>query len=118
MSLTLDRFWKLLADSRLLDADEVGKLADASSKAQSNGGATPDKIAKWLVGKSRISAYQAKILLSGRTGPFFYGDYQIYDRIETGRLAGVFRDSFADETSRVPVLFVGRRCKISRSSPC
>ncbi len=91
MSLTLDRFWKLLADSRLLDADEVGKLADASSKAQSNGGATPDKIAKWLVGKSRISAYQAKILLSGRTGPFFYGDYQIYDRIETGRLAGVFR---------------------------
>src|SRR5258707_7648133 len=35
-----------------------------------------------------LPIYQAIILLGGRAGPFFYGDYKVYDRVEEGRLAG------------------------------
>ncbi|HEX3872266.1 MAG TPA: protein kinase, partial [Pirellulales bacterium] len=91
MSLTLDRFWNLLAESRLIQQAELGQLSEAAASAEGTGAPSPDKIARWLVGKSKLSNYQAKILLSGRAGPFFYGDYQIYDRIESGRLSGIFR---------------------------
>ena len=30
------------------------------------------------------------ILLGGRAGPFYYGDYKVYDRVEQGRLNGCF----------------------------
>ena len=32
-----------------------------------------------------------RVLLGGRSGPFLYADYSVYDRIEKGRLAGSFR---------------------------
>jgi serine/threonine protein kinase len=91
MPLTLDNFWTLLADSQLLAPDELGKLAESASKNDGSATLTPEKIAKFLVSKSKLSMYQAKILLAGHAGPFYYGDYQIYDRIESGRLAGIFR---------------------------
>src|SRR5262249_27241969 len=38
-----------------------------------------------------ISKYQAQVLLAGKSGPFFFGDYKIYERIDKGRMAGCFR---------------------------
>ncbi len=31
------------------------------------------------------------MLMNGRSGPFHFGDFRVYDRVETGRLAGMFR---------------------------
>ncbi|HEX4129453.1 MAG TPA: serine/threonine-protein kinase [Pirellulales bacterium] len=89
MPTTLDQFWNLLAESGLLKPAELQKLSD--TVAMADGNLAPEKITKYLITKQKLSTYQAKILLGGRSGPFFYGDYQIYDRIESGRLAGIFR---------------------------
>jgi serine/threonine-protein kinase len=91
MKLSVDDLWKLLIESRLLGVDEAQKLAGALSQHAAAAGMTAERLAKLLIAKNKISSYQARILLSGQAGPFFYGDYKIYDRIETGRLAGIFR---------------------------
>ena len=38
-----------------------------------------------------LTRYQASVILGGRSGPFLYGDYQVFDRINGGRLSGVFK---------------------------
>ena len=38
-----------------------------------------------------ITKYQAQVLIAGKPGPFFYGDYKVYERIDKGRLAGCYR---------------------------
>jgi hypothetical protein len=48
-------------------------------------------MADWLVARNVFSKYQTTVLLAGHAGPFVYGDYKIYDRVETGRLANTFR---------------------------
>lgn len=93
MSVSIAEFWKLAVESKTLSADDARKYNDAFARAK--GGAPSDadlqRLAKSLVANGVISRYQAKVLLAGRAGPFFYGDYMIYDRAEAGRLAGVFR---------------------------
>ncbi|HXT60364.1 MAG TPA: protein kinase [Pirellulales bacterium] len=93
MSISVAEFWKLAVESRALTAEECRKLADAYARAK---GAPPtdqdlQKLAKALIANGAISRYQAKVLLAGRAGPFVYGDYLVYDRLESGRLAGLFR---------------------------
>ena len=34
--------------------------------------------------------YQSTILLAGRPGPFYYGEYRVHERVEEGRLANWF----------------------------
>lgn len=93
MSVSIAEFWKLAVESKLLSSDDARKYNDAFTRAK--GGAVSDgdlqRLAKSLISNGVISRYQAKVLLAGRAGPFVYGDYQIYDRLEAGRLAGVFR---------------------------
>ncbi|HEX7446401.1 MAG TPA: serine/threonine-protein kinase [Pirellulales bacterium] len=83
--------WKLLAESRLLTAEQCRQVAQQATQAQPDAAGDPQRLAKWLVQANKISRYQARVLLAGRPGPFFYGDYCVYDRIEAGRLAGLFR---------------------------
>ena len=62
---------------------------------QTTNGATdhtsPHALGEWLVSRNIFSRYQVTVLLAGRPGPFVYGDYKIYDRVEAGRLANEFR---------------------------
>lgn len=90
MSLSIPDFWKLVLESKLLTREQCQHLATSYGSSQ---GATADvdALTKWLVGQNVLSRYQASILLAGRPGPFAYGDYKIYDRVESGRLAGWFR---------------------------
>jgi serine/threonine protein kinase len=90
MSLSLERFWKLAAESQLLSTSSSTALAEKFSQQQGSG-ASAEMAARWLIDERRISSYQAKVLLAGRPGPFVYGDYRIHDRIESGRLSGIFR---------------------------
>ena len=48
-------------------------------------------LCQWLVSQGVLTGYQAAVLQAGRSGPFFYGDYQVYDRCESETLAGMFR---------------------------
>lgn len=91
MSVSVADFWKLLADSRLLTAEQCRPLAEAAAHAQPDAAGDVQRLAKWLIQSNKITRYQAKVLLAGRPGPFFYGDYGVYDRADAGRLAGLFR---------------------------
>ncbi len=92
MSVSIPAFWKLLADSRLLAPQQCQQLATDFAQLKGSpteGSARP--LAEWLVSRNVLSRYQTAILLAGRSGPFYYGDYKVYDRVDKGRLAGLFR---------------------------
>lgn len=92
MTISLADFWKLLADSRLLALDQLRELAQQFERLppqQRKEGAVA--AARWLVQQHAVTRYQARVLLAGRNGPFFYGDYKLQDRVESGGLAGWFR---------------------------
>ena len=91
MAISITKFWTLALESQVLTTEQVGPLAVKFSKVEKDAEADAKKLARWLVAETKISEYQAKILLAGKPGPFVYGDYRIYDRIESGRLAGIFR---------------------------
>ena len=103
MSVSVAEFWKLAVESQTLSAEQSRKLADAYAKAKGGPPADADveKLAKALVSNGAISRYQAKVLLAGRAGPFVYGDYLVFDRLDSGRLAGLFRARHI--ASRFPV---------------
>lgn len=91
MALSVSDFWKLLVQSRLLTKAQCEHLSSGFSAVPGAATAPGKTLAEWLVKKNILSKYQAVILLAGRAGPFFYGDYKIYDRLDSGRLAGAFR---------------------------
>lgn len=107
MALTVNTLWKLTVESGLLSVDECKKLS-VDYAAQGSAAPADDArpLAEWLLARRAISSYQAKILLAGQAGPFTYGHYQIYDRIESGRLAGIFRAIHLPTRHRVCLVFL------------
>ncbi|MBC7856992.1 MAG: protein kinase, partial [Pirellulaceae bacterium] len=92
MSLPTANFWHLLEESRLQTAEQCQQLREDFSHVKGAGDQRNSKaLVEWLVSRNILSRYQTTILLGGRSGPFMYGDYSVYDRIEKGRLAGSFR---------------------------
>ncbi|MFP6671962.1 MAG: hypothetical protein VB857_11145, partial [Pirellulaceae bacterium] len=92
MSLTIAQFWKLLADSRLVTAENCQQLQlDFARAGQEAATQDPHAIGSWLVAKQILTAYQSTILLNGHSGPFFYGDYRVQDRVTSGRFDGYFQ---------------------------
>jgi len=88
----MTNFWKLLEESRLLSTEQVRQLAvDFSQAGGKADGPDARDLADWLVSRNVLSRFQATILMAGRSGPFLYGEYSVYDRIDRGRLAGSFR---------------------------
>lgn len=92
MALAVADFWKLVIESQLLTApqcqqyaEEFGRVKGAASQA------TAATLAEWLIAQNIISRYQATVILAGKSGPFAFGDYRVYDRLDRGRLAGAFR---------------------------
>jgi eukaryotic-like serine/threonine-protein kinase len=92
MSLPTANFWRLLEESRLQSAEQCQQLREDFAHVKGAGDQGNSKtLAEWLVARNILSRYQTTILLGGRSGPFLYGDYSVYDRIDKGRLAGSFR---------------------------
>lgn len=92
MSVSVPDFWKLVIDSRLLTAEqcqmlgaEFGRVKGAADKGNSK------TLSQWLISQNALTPYQATILEAGRSGPFHYGDYKVYDRLEQGPFSGAFR---------------------------
>ncbi len=107
MSVDIQSFWKLLVDSRLFDSQHIQQLSSSFGQvkgaAQSGNAKT---LAEWMISQNYLSRYQATVLLAGRPGPFFYGDYKVYDRVDSGRLNGMFRAVHAGTNHPVLLQFV------------
>lgn len=106
MSISIPEFWKLLSDSRLVPpeqcltlAAEFGRVPGAAQQAAAT------TLAQWLVSRNVLTPFQAKILLGGRSGPFYYGDYKVSDRVATGRLKGSFWATHLPTQHRVLLQF-------------
>ncbi|MDG2380086.1 MAG: protein kinase [Pirellulaceae bacterium] len=96
MSVPIEQFWKLARTSSLFSASECTTLHDRfQAVSGANVDANARTLASWLVSEKRLSVYQAQVLLAGKPGPFFFGDYRVNDRVESGlgirRFAGVHR---------------------------
>jgi hypothetical protein len=89
MSFPVESFWKLVVESNLLSLEDCHRYHAVWAAQNPQGDA--QQLAEWLFAQNVLSRYQASILLAGRAGPFLYGDYKIYDRIDSGRLKGIFR---------------------------
>ncbi len=92
MPLTVREFSRLLAQCQLLEPEQCRKwLAEYAKQRGLEPDSAADGLGAWLVENGAISAYQARVLLAGQAGPFVYGAYRVFDRIASGRLAGLFR---------------------------
>ena len=115
MASPQQKFWKLTIDSRLLALDECQRLhADFSQVSRS----PPDDVAalaKWLVSQGVLSRYQARVLLAGKAGPFWLGDYKIIDRHGDGLIKGLYQ-AFCRSTGQQVLLFVVPRAAAQDSA--
>ncbi|MDE0734215.1 MAG: protein kinase [Pirellulaceae bacterium] len=92
MTLTIAQFWKLLLDSQLVTTEQWQQLQlDFARSEQGSITNDPHAVGHWLISNQVLSAYQSTILLNGHSGPFFYGDYRVQDRITQGRFDGYFQ---------------------------
>jgi len=108
MSLSIPEFWKLVIESRLLTPEqcqllgtEYGRVDGAA--AQGN----VKSLAEWLISRNALTVYQSAILQAGRSGPFHYGDYKVYDRIDECPLKESFRAIHEPTSHPVLLKFVG-----------
>ncbi|MDX1962703.1 MAG: protein kinase [Pirellulales bacterium] len=103
MSVTIADFWHQLEQSRLISGEHCRQLAEQFGELKGvarQGNATV--LAEWLVNQQALTRYQAKILLRGKSGPFFFGEYVLFEKISAGRLEGLYRALHLQ--SRHPVL--------------
>ena len=102
---TTKDLWKLLLDSQLLSKDQ-GKHLNDQFKAQADASANANTLAKWLVKQKAITKYQAQVLLSGKSGPFYLGGYIIEDRIKEGPFKGVYQSKHVGTSHKVLMHYV------------
>jgi serine/threonine protein kinase len=105
--ISIERFWNLATDSRLFTLEQVERLAIAFSQIKgASAQANAPALAEWLIAQNALSRYQANVLLAGQPGPFWFGDYQVHGRIESGALAGAYRSVHAPTGHGVLLEFV------------
>lgn len=81
----LDTFWKLVAESRLVTADDLEQLRRACAARDTVAAA------QWLVGRGALSTWQARRLARGDQGPFFIGGYRLMTRVDAEGPGLLFR---------------------------
>jgi hypothetical protein len=92
MSTSIAEFWKTLEKSRLVGAEHCHALAEQFGQIKGvDQAGNAQTLAEWLVKQQAISRYQAKVLLAGKSGPFFYGGYVLFDKVSDGPLRSCFR---------------------------
>ncbi len=117
MSIPIPDFWRLLVESRLASAQQAQQLREmfGNVKGSDDSNANAATLAQWMTSNGLLSLYQAKVLLSGRAGPFVFGDYLLYDRFEAVRFKSVFRAVHLPTHERVIVAFhTGPQAQIER----
>ncbi len=107
MAASISEFWQLLEKSRLVApdfcrqlAEQFGQLKGVAQQGNAN------VLAEWLTTQNAITRYQAKVLLSGKSGPFFYGDYVLFDKVSDGPLNGCYRALHIQQRHPVVLCFL------------
>ncbi|MBT7729795.1 MAG: hypothetical protein HN703_13010 [Planctomycetaceae bacterium] len=83
--LSLDVFWKKLAESGLLSADKIPEVQAACLDAMKQSGSLGNQTAlsaQWLVRQGIVTLWQAKQLVKGNASGFFMGDYRLLEKHE------------------------------------
>jgi hypothetical protein len=88
---TIPEFWKLLGESGLLPPDRLAQLQDQFAQMKGVSNSNAPVLAEWLISESALTRYHSDVLLKGLSGPFNYGDFQVVERIRSGRLKGHYR---------------------------
>lgn len=91
MAVSISEFWRLAAESRLMTAEQCRQYATSFGQIKGAGDSDAKVLAEWLISQNALTQYQAMILLAGHSGPFFYADYKVYDRVDRAPWTGVFR---------------------------
>ncbi|MEX0936765.1 MAG: protein kinase [Pirellulales bacterium] len=92
MALSASEFWELLTKSRLLTRDQSEALQrQIRERHRFDDGSDALPLAKRLIAAGALTPYQARVLLAGRAGPFFFGVYKVLSRCGRGRLASLYR---------------------------
>lgn len=81
-------FRQAIIRSKLLTEAEVDAL-DRAAPPDGRSGIAPEKFARLLVAQGKLTKFQADSLLKGHAR-LMLDDYQLLDRIGTGRMAGVY----------------------------
>jgi serine/threonine protein kinase len=81
----LNTFWTLVAESRLVAADDLERLRRACPAGDTVAAA------QWLVGRGAVSTWQARRLARGDQGPFFIGGYRLMTRVDAEGPGLLFR---------------------------
>ncbi|MFK7770323.1 MAG: protein kinase [Mariniblastus sp.] len=105
MTIDTNQFWNLLTESKLVNVSQVQSLFTEFSSAPEPKEKDPLSLAKWLIKKKAISRYHAQILVAGHSGPFTYGNYSVWDRIETVTNKGHFVAQHSKTGHRVLLQF-------------
>ena len=87
-SKSLDVFWKQVADSGLMDVQQVSSVArslDAESLS------TDAAAARKLVDLGFLTRFQADRLLEGKSRGFFFDQYKVLDLVGVGGMGWVYR---------------------------
>src|SRR3712207_1379416 len=91
MELTVQNLYGLLLRSRLLPADEARALYARWQQEPRDGPGNAAQFVRWLVANRALTEYQASLLARGQADGFFLGPYKVLDRLDRGRLAGLYK---------------------------
>jgi serine/threonine protein kinase len=80
------QFMELLRESRLLDESRLREVAKSARELD-----CAESIAQHSVAGGYLTRWQAKMLLAGKQGPFFIGNYRISRPIGRGALGTVYK---------------------------
>ena len=89
MSPSLSEFWSLVAKSQIVSAHQCETLANQFQTETQNSPVSAPVLAQWLVSHRILTKYQSRVLLSGKSGPFLFDNYQVREKIESGALKGL-----------------------------
>ncbi len=112
--MTTQDLWRLLVESKLLTDEKCQKFAQQYAGVTSSTNA--EQLGAWLIDQKVITRFHAKILLTGRPGPFSYGEYKLYDRVSQGRMSGLFKAVHSRTGHRVALQFLSGEAVQSEAS--
>ena len=104
---TLTEFWQLAAASGLIGPQQMTLLVDEFQQLRGAAARGNTRtLCEWLIDRRALTRFQCDVLLLGQSGPFRYGDYVIWDRINQGRLRKLFRAVHVPTGQRVLLKFL------------